>query len=53
MKLIKNARIINEGQQFTGSILIDGEVIKDVFSEITPSMEGVEVIDATGLILMP
>tara|TARA_B100000902_G_scaffold83693_1_gene88257 strand:+ start:945 stop:2279 length:1335 start_codon:yes stop_codon:yes gene_type:complete len=53
MKLIKNARIINEGRQFTGSILIDGEVIQDVFSELTPTMEGVELIDATGLILIP
>ena len=53
MKLIKNARIINEGRQFTGSILIDGEVIQDIFSELTPTMEGVELIDATGLILIP
>ena len=55
MQLIKNATIVNEGRNFIGSVLIDGERIKAVFEEnqhidiIEPFTE----IDATGLLLIP
>jgi dihydroorotase len=54
--LIKNATIINEGLKFKGTILIDGEKIKKIFSEVIPSeidVNDVEIIDASGLYLIP
>ena len=55
-RLIANAKIINEGRSFMGSVLVEGEQIADVFEGTVP--EGVwngadEVIDATGKWLMP
>lgn len=55
-KLIANAKIINEGRSFMGSVLVEGERIAEVFEGAVP--EGVlngadEVIDATGKWLMP
>lgn len=34
--LIKNARIVNEGRMFKGSVLIDGDKIAEVFEEVVP-----------------
>ncbi|OJV36473.1 MAG: dihydroorotase [Bacteroidales bacterium 36-12] len=53
--LIKNAEIINEGQRFVGSVLIEDEYIKEVYSgnAIPDNMIVNEIIDATGMILMP
>ena len=54
--LIKNATIINEGLKFKGNILIDGEKIKKIFSEVIPSeidLNDAEIIDASGLYLIP
>jgi dihydroorotase len=54
--LIKNATIINEGLKFKGNILIDGEKIKKIFSEVIPpeiNLNDVEIIDASGLYLIP
>lgn len=55
-RLIANAKIINEGRSFMGSVLLEGERIAEVFEGAVP--EGVlngadEVIDATGKWLMP
>jgi dihydroorotase len=53
--LIKNARIVNEGQIFVGAVLIDGEFISKVFRG-EPSLEqteGTAVIDAGGQYLIP
>lgn len=53
-KLLKNARIINEGRTFTGSVLIDGDKIAAVYEGISPDeMDVMEVIDATGKWLLP
>ncbi len=55
-KLIKNARIINEGKKFNGSVLINGELIEAVYEGDLPEnldLSGVEVIDATGKLLLP
>lgn len=54
-KLIKNALIINEGKTFTGSVLIDGEFILDVFRDNELSVNECDcyTIDAEGKILIP
>ena len=51
--LIKNCTIINEGQQFKGSLLIDGEYISDIFytNQVLPKAD--IQIDAEGLIMLP
>jgi len=47
--LIKNARIVNEGRMFKGSVLIDGDKIAEVFEEVVPeTASNVQVIDAEG-----
>ena len=33
LQIIRNATIVNEGRTFIGSVLIDGEYIKDVFEK--------------------
>ncbi len=53
--LIKNAEIINEGKIFCGSVLINDDRIEKIFhlDDNLPLLENIEVIDATGLWLMP
>ena len=54
--LIKNATIVNEGLKFNGSVYIDGERIEKVFPHVLPDgfdLHGVEVVDASGLYLLP
>ena len=50
--LIKNARLINEGEIRDADVLIDGERIARVDSNIAAG-DGVTVIDADGKYLMP
>ena len=52
--LIKNARIINEGRMFKGSVLINGDKIAEVFEGAVPATtDNVKVIDAEGKFLLP
>lgn len=53
--LIKNATIVNEGQSFFGSILIDNDIIADIISDdaIGTCTDADEVVDALGCIVMP
>ncbi len=54
--LIKDATIINEGLEFTGSVLIGDDKIEKIFPHIIPSnfdLNEIEVIDAKGLYLIP
>lgn len=55
MQLIRNATIINEGERFTGSVLVDGEFISAIIrgDEIPAEVQADQVIDATGLWLFP
>jgi len=55
MKLIYNATIINEGKSFAGSVLIEGDKIKTIYTERPPEeiLNRAEMIDATGLWLLP
>lgn len=55
-KLIKNARIINEGRIYNGALWIEGNFIKEVFEGDLPvsgEFEAGEVIDAKGKYLIP
>jgi dihydroorotase len=54
--LIKNARLINEGRIFTGSVLIDGEFISRVIEgeSLPPDIpKDIAVIEAAGRYLIP
>lgn len=54
--LIQNARIINEGRIFSGSVLIDGEFIVKIYTdEPVPDdvAGGATVVDASGQYLIP
>ena len=54
--LIKNARIINEGKIFDGSVLIEDEFISRIFTgdQIPPELaDKAAVIDAAGQYLIP
>lgn len=54
--LIKDATIINEGLKFKGSVLISEYRINKIFPNGIPSdfdLKDVEIIDATGLYLIP
>lgn len=51
--LIRNATIVNEGQQFTGYVLISGQKIKAVGEGDLQSAGECRVIDAAGLLLLP
>lgn len=54
-KLIQNARIVNEGTQTIGSVLIDGDRIEKVFkqNDAIDIPSDVQVIDAAGMLLLP
>lgn len=55
MKLIHQAKIVNEGQIFKGSVLIENDKIKKIFKENVPEniLSNSEVIDAEGMYLLP
>ena len=50
--LIKNANIVNENKVFKGDVLIEGNYIKEISTEISVT-SNVEVIDAEGKYLIP
>ncbi len=52
-KLIKNALLINEGKSRKASVLIEGEIIKDIFYDEKSTQVADEVIPAEGLWLIP
>ncbi len=51
--LIKNAQIVNEGNIFTGDVLIEGQYIKEIGSSIRIKNSNISVIDAKGSYLLP
>ena len=53
--LVHNATIVNEGRIFVGSVLIEDDKIAEISekSEYSDYSDYSEVIDATGMILMP
>ncbi|WP_299106415.1 dihydroorotase [uncultured Tenacibaculum sp.] len=50
--LIKNAQIVNENKVFKGDVLVEGELIKEIGTNITPSEE-MNVVNAEGKYLIP
>jgi dihydroorotase len=50
---IRNASIVNEGRQFTGYVLISGQLIKSVGEGDIETPDSCEVVDASGLLLLP
>lgn len=56
MYLIRNATIINEGESYIGSLLIENEIIKKIFrNQNVPEniLNNTKIIDASGLWLIP
>lgn len=55
MILIKNAHIVNEGETFTGSVLIENDIISKIIrkGKPVPHCDTCSVIDAKGLTLIP
>lgn len=51
--LIKNAKIVNEGQIIEGDILIEDEFIKEVADSISAKSANVQVIDVEGCYVFP
>jgi len=51
--LIKNAKIVNEGQVFEGDVLIEGEFITEIAESISPKSSSCKIIDAEGNYLIP
>ena len=51
--LIKGGTIVNEGRSFLGDLLVDGEVISDIFEGMAPRGIYDEVVDATGCFVLP
>lgn len=51
--LIKNAKIVNEGQVFEGDVLIEGELISAIAESISPKSTNTKIIDAEGNFLIP
>lgn len=51
--LIKNAKIVNEGQIIEGDIYIENDIIKEIDSSISLKSSNVEVIDADGKYVIP
>jgi dihydroorotase len=50
--LIKNATIVNKGEQFIGSVLVDAGKIISIYKSYSP-IQAKHTIDATGLFLIP
>ena len=51
LTLIKNAKLVNEGQVYQADVLIENQIIKEISSEI--KIEADYIIDAKGLHLLP
>lgn len=51
--LIKNAKIVNEGQVFEGDVLIEDDYIVDIAESISAKSAATTIIDAEGNYLIP
>jgi dihydroorotase len=51
--LIKNAKIVNEGQIFEGDVLVENEFIVEIASQISTKSSDTVIIDAEGNYLLP
>lgn len=51
--IIKNATIVNEGKEYTGHIILNGEFIERITTDLPINEKEMQVIDATGKMAMP
>lgn len=51
--LIKNAKIVNEGQIFEGDVLVENDIIKEIAEKISPKSSECIIVDAEGNYLIP
>lgn len=51
--LIKNAKIVNEGEIFEGDMYVEGDTIMEIANRISPKTQDVHIIDAEGKYLLP
>lgn len=52
--IISNGKIINEGRQFVGSLVVTNDIIEEIIEGTeVPSLMSHELIDAQGCIIMP
>jgi dihydroorotase len=51
--LIRNAKIVNEGVIFEGDVLIEGNLIVEIASQISAKKSSTKIIDAEGNYLIP
>ena len=51
--LIQNGTIVNEGRSFKGDLLVDGEVISEIYEGMAPRGIYDEVVDASGCFVLP
>lgn len=51
--LIKNIEIVNEGQRFIGSVLINKDIIEAIYDKPCDEITADKTIDGTGKILLP
>ena len=51
--LIKNARIVNQGEILDGDLLIEGQIIKEIAPSISSKNADTLVIDAENKFLLP
>lgn len=51
--LIKNAKIVNEGEIFEGDVLIENEFIVEIAEKISAKTSSTKIIDAEGSYLIP
>lgn len=50
---LKGGTIVNEGRQYKGDLVIDGEVIKEIYEGEAPRGTYDDVIDASGCFVLP
>lgn len=54
LTIFNNATIVNEGRQWLGAIIVEGEIIADILETPLQNTEAFDqVVDATGLYLLP
>jgi len=51
--LIKNAKIVNEGEIFEGDLLVENGIIAEIGESISPKSPSMRIIDAEGNYLIP
>lgn len=51
--LIKGGTIVNEGRQFTGDLVVNGEIIEHIYENEAPRGTYDDIIDASGCFVLP